>query len=292
MPAVISISNLTKTYASGMQALKRVDLEIAGRRDLRAARAERRRQDDAHQHRLRHRDADLGHASSSTATTSCATTAQRASKIGLVPQELATDTFETVWAAATLQPRAVRAARATPRTSSSVLRDLSLWDQRDDIHHDAVGRHEAPGHDREGARRTSRASCSSTSRPRASTSSCAATCGRSCGGLRDQRRHDHPDHALHRRGRGDGRPHRRDQPRRAGPGRGEGDADEEARQASSSRSRCRSRWRRSRRSSRDWRLALKRDGNELEYTFDAAREQTGIPPLLRRLSSSASDSRT
>jgi ABC-2 type transport system ATP-binding protein len=28
LPAVISISGLTKTYASGLQALKRVDLEI------------------------------------------------------------------------------------------------------------------------------------------------------------------------------------------------------------------------------------------------------------------------
>ena len=33
--------------------------------------------------------------------------------------------------------------------------------------------------------------------------------------LRDERRHHHPHHALHRRGRGDGRPHRRDQQGRA-----------------------------------------------------------------------------
>ncbi len=33
----------------------------------------------------------------------------------------------------------------------------------------------------------------------------------------------------------------------------------------------------------DWRLALKPGGNELEYTFDAREEQTGIPALLRRL---------
>jgi ABC-2 type transport system ATP-binding protein len=35
--------------------------------------------------------------------------------------------------------------------------------------------------------------------------------------LRDQRRHDHPDHALHRGGRGDGRPRRRDREGRAHP---------------------------------------------------------------------------
>jgi ABC-2 type transport system ATP-binding protein len=34
----------------------------------------------------------------------------------------------------------------------------------------------------------------------------------------------------------------------------------------------------------DWRLALKDGGNELELTFDADEERTGIPLLLRRLS--------
>ena len=33
----------------------------------------------------------------------------------------------------------------------------------------------------------------------------------------------------------------------------------------------------------DWPLALKAGGNELEYTFDAASEQSGIPSLLRRM---------
>jgi ABC-2 type transport system ATP-binding protein len=34
---------------------------------------------------------------------------------------------------------------------------------------------------------------------------------------------------------------------------------------------------------RDWRLALRAEGNELEYEFDANAEHTGIPDLLRRL---------
>jgi ABC-2 type transport system ATP-binding protein len=34
---------------------------------------------------------------------------------------------------------------------------------------------------------------------------------------------------------------------------------------------------------RDWRLTLRADGNELEYTFDAKAERTGIPSLLRRM---------
>src|SRR5213080_2469924 len=34
----------------------------------------------------------------------------------------------------------------------------------------------------------------------------------------------------------------------------------------------------------DWRLALKADGHELEYTFDGNEEQSGVPALLKRLS--------
>ncbi|HEY6916287.1 MAG TPA: ABC transporter ATP-binding protein [Allosphingosinicella sp.] len=34
----------------------------------------------------------------------------------------------------------------------------------------------------------------------------------------------------------------------------------------------------------DWNLSLKADGNELEYVFDANDERTGIPSLLRRMS--------
>ena len=60
--------------------------------------------------------------------------------------------------------------------------------------------------------------------------------------LRAERRHHHPDHALHRRGRGDGRSHRRHQQGRADPGRGEGRADEEARQAAAHAGTCSSRW--------------------------------------------------
>jgi ABC-2 type transport system ATP-binding protein len=34
----------------------------------------------------------------------------------------------------------------------------------------------------------------------------------------------------------------------------------------------------------EWQLALKNGGSELEYTFDAHEERTGIPALLRRMS--------
>jgi ABC-2 type transport system ATP-binding protein len=33
----------------------------------------------------------------------------------------------------------------------------------------------------------------------------------------------------------------------------------------------------------DWQLALGANGQELQYTFNSAAEQTGVAPLLRRL---------
>ncbi len=126
---IVSVKGLSKTYASGFHALKHIDLDIrrgeifallgpngAGKttlisiicgivtpsagtvladghdiiRDYRAARA----------------------------------------KIGLVPQELSTDAFETVWATRALQPRPVRQA-PNPAHLEKVLRALSLWDKKD-----------------------------------------------------------------------------------------------------------------------------------------------------------------
>ncbi len=130
MPPIISISNLTKTYASGLQALKTVNLEIrkgeifallgpngAGKttlinivcgivtptmgvvlvdghdilRDYRAAR----------------------------------------SKIGLVPQELHTDMFETVWATVGFS-RGLFGHAPNPAHLEKVLLSLSLWEKRHD----------------------------------------------------------------------------------------------------------------------------------------------------------------
>jgi ABC-2 type transport system ATP-binding protein len=129
MQPVISVSNLTKTYSSGLHALKDVNLQIrqgeifallgpngAGKttlisiicgivnpthgvvladghdiiRDYRAAR----------------------------------------SKIGLVPQELTTDAFETVWDTVKFS-RGLFGKAPDPAYLEKVLRDLSLWDKRD-----------------------------------------------------------------------------------------------------------------------------------------------------------------
>ncbi len=130
MPPVLAISNLSKTYASGLEALRNIHLEVAkgeifallgpngaGKttlisivcgivtptngvvladghdivRDYRAAR----------------------------------------SKIGLVPQELATDTFETVWATVNFS-RGLFGRAPNPAYIEQLLRDLSLWSKRKD----------------------------------------------------------------------------------------------------------------------------------------------------------------
>jgi len=129
MQPVISVSNLYKTYSSGLHALKDVNLQIqqgeifallgpngAGKttlisiicgivnptrgvvladghdiiRDYRAARA----------------------------------------KIGLVPQELTTDAFESVWDTVKFS-RGLFGKAPDPAHLEKVLRDLSLWDKRD-----------------------------------------------------------------------------------------------------------------------------------------------------------------
>jgi len=52
------------------------------------------------------------------------------SKIGLVPQELSTDAFETVWATVTFS-RGLFGKKADPAYIEKVLRQLSLWDKKD-----------------------------------------------------------------------------------------------------------------------------------------------------------------
>ncbi len=113
MQPIISISGVSKTYASGFQALKEVNLDIergeifallgpngAGKTTLIAIICGIVKPSGGH-----------GHAS--TATTSSATTAPRASLIGLVPQELTTDAFETVWATVSFS-RGLFGKRAEP----------------------------------------------------------------------------------------------------------------------------------------------------------------------------------
>jgi len=129
MTSIISVSNLSKTYASGFQALKEIDLQIrqgeifallgpngAGKTTLISiicgivtpSTGEIRvggRDIVQHYREVR-------------------------ASIGLVPQELSTDMFETVWATVNFS----RGLFGKPRNAvyvEKVLRDLSLWDKKD-----------------------------------------------------------------------------------------------------------------------------------------------------------------
>ena len=128
MAPIISISHLTKTYASGHQALKRVDLEIrkgeifallgpngAGKTTLISivcgivTPTEGVVVADGHDIVRDYRAAR--------------------SKIGLVQQELTTDAFESVWATVSFS-RGLFGHAPNPAYIDQVLRDLSLWDKR------------------------------------------------------------------------------------------------------------------------------------------------------------------
>ena len=130
MASVLSISNLTKTYASGLQALKTVSLEIqkgeifallgpngAGKTTL--------------------INIVCGIVTPSTGTVTAAghdiQREYRAArmKIGLVPQELHVDMFEKVISTVTYS-RGLFGKPANPAHIEKVLRDLSLWDKRND----------------------------------------------------------------------------------------------------------------------------------------------------------------
>ncbi len=129
MPPIISIQGLTKTYASGFQALKRVDLDIrrgeifallgpngAGKTTLISIicgivnASSGRVLADGHDIRDDYRAAR--------------------SAIGLVPQELSTDAFERVRDTVGFS-RGLFGKPANPAYIETLLRDLSLWDKRD-----------------------------------------------------------------------------------------------------------------------------------------------------------------
>jgi len=127
---VVSVSHLSKTYASGFQALKDINLEI------------------------RHGEifallGPNGAGKTTLISIICGIvnptkgeilagghdiiTEYRAARsmIGLVPQELTTDAFETVRATVAFS-RGLFGRKPSPDYVEKVLRDLSLWDKRDD----------------------------------------------------------------------------------------------------------------------------------------------------------------
>ncbi|MBA4011313.1 MAG: multidrug ABC transporter ATP-binding protein [Phenylobacterium sp.] len=129
MQPIISVAGLTKTYAGGFQALKSVDLEIrqgeifallgpngAGKTTLISIicgivnPSGGKVTADGHDIISEYR-------------------AARA-KIGLVPQELSTDSFESVWDTVKFS-RGLFGRRPDPAYLEKILRDLSLWDKKD-----------------------------------------------------------------------------------------------------------------------------------------------------------------
>ena len=128
LPAAVEISNLSKIYPSGLEALKHVDLSIrkgeifallgpngAGKTTL--------------------INIVCGIVTPSTGTVLADGhdiardyRAARA-RIGLVPQELTTDSWETVWATVRFS-RGLFGRSPNPALIEQILRDLSLWDKR------------------------------------------------------------------------------------------------------------------------------------------------------------------
>ncbi len=129
MQSIIEVSNLSKVYAGGFRALKNIDLEIrrgeifallgpngAGKTTLISVicgivnPSEGSVRVDGHDIIEDYRAAR--------------------SMIGLVPQELTTDAFETVWATVSFS-RGLFGKGPKPAHIEKVLRDLSLWDKKD-----------------------------------------------------------------------------------------------------------------------------------------------------------------
>jgi len=125
---IISIKNLTKTYASGFQALKNVDLEIR-RGEIFALLGP----NGAGKTTLIGVVCGTVNATSGTVLADghdiVAEFRAARSMIGLVPQELSTDMFETVWATVTFS-RGLFGKPKNPAHIEKVLRELSLWDKR------------------------------------------------------------------------------------------------------------------------------------------------------------------
>ncbi len=129
MSPVISIKDLSKVYASGFQALKGINLDIK-RGEIFALLGP----NGAGKTTLIGIVCGLVRRSGGTVTVDGMDIERdyRAvrSMIGLVPQELTTDAFETPWATVNFS-RGLFGKPAAPALVEKVLRDLSLWDKKD-----------------------------------------------------------------------------------------------------------------------------------------------------------------
>jgi ABC-2 type transport system ATP-binding protein len=129
MQPIISVSNLSKTYASGFRALKSIHLHIR-RGEIFALLGP----NGAGKTTLISIICGIVNATEGVVLVDGhdIVTAYRAARsmIGLVPQELTTDAFESVWATVSFS-RGLFGKRANPDYIEKVLKDLSLWDKKD-----------------------------------------------------------------------------------------------------------------------------------------------------------------
>ena len=130
MQAILSVSKLSKTYASGFQALKNVDLDIR-RGEIFALLGP----NGAGKTTLISIICGIVNPTAGTIVVDGHNiiTDYRAARsmIGLVPQELTTDAFESVWGTVSFS-RGLFGKRSNPAHIEKVLKDLSLWDKKDD----------------------------------------------------------------------------------------------------------------------------------------------------------------
>jgi ABC-2 type transport system ATP-binding protein len=129
MRVIISIKNLSKTYASGFRALKSINLDIR-QGEIFALLGP----NGAGKTTLIGSVCGIINPSAGTILVNghdiIADYRAARSLIGLVPQELTTDAFETVWATVSFS-RGLFGKPANPAYIEKVLRDLSLWDKKD-----------------------------------------------------------------------------------------------------------------------------------------------------------------
>ena len=129
MQSIISVRSLTKTYASGFQALKDINLEI-----LRGEIFALLGPNGAGKTTLISIICGIVNPSKGSVLADghdiVADYRAARSKIGLVPQELSTNAFESVWAAVSFS-RGIFGKPPNPAYIEKVLRDLSLWDKKD-----------------------------------------------------------------------------------------------------------------------------------------------------------------
>ena len=129
MQSIISIANLSKTYATGFQALKNINLDIR-RGEIFALLGP----NGAGKTTLIGVVCGIVKPSAGSVTVDGQDIVRgyRATRalIGLVPQELTTDAFETVWNTVSFS-RGLWGKGPNPAHIEKILKELSLWDKKD-----------------------------------------------------------------------------------------------------------------------------------------------------------------